>query len=229
MTLNAWFIHAKNEKPLGTIIHFHGNAENISTHFYGSLFLAEKNFDVLIFDYRGYGLSTGKPSQQGLITDSIAIFQWLQKNARNQNFFIFAQSLGGAVAIPSYVLSPTKLNMKAIVLDSTFSSYRGIARNKLSLSFLTWPLQGPLGFLVSDDASAIHFIDKIHIPILFVHSKIDPVVPYQFGYELYKKAHQPKEFWEISTAGHTVAFAQKDSQYRKKLYQYFISFLGPKK
>lgn len=225
--LNLWLIHAKNEKPLATIIHFHGNGENMSTHFLSFTWLAYLGFDIIEFDYRGYGLSTGIPEREGIIQDATAVMKWSQAHARTKDFFIIAQSLGGAVAVPSYVISKVT-DINAIILESTFASYREIARKKLAAVWLTWPLQWPLSFLISDSFSSIDYIKDVHIPILFVHSAYDPVVPFESGYLLYEEAPEPKEFWTVPWSGHTAAFNASDNRFRKDLVGYLCQHLRDK-
>ncbi|KAB8033668.1 alpha/beta hydrolase [Fluviispira multicolorata] len=222
--LHGWQIYSKKKRPIATILHFHGNAQNISTHFLYCAWLAENGFDVFEFDYRGYGKSTGSPSRLGLYQDSLAFLQWAQQNSRTQDIFIIAQSIGGAVVIPAFVDSKLN-NIQGIILDSTFASYRGIARQKLASIWLTWPLQWPLGFLVSDNLSPIDFIEKVHVPLVLIHSKNDNVVPYESGRELFEAALNPKEFWEVEWEGHVTAFAHKDDRYRRKLLKYLCSHL----
>jgi fermentation-respiration switch protein FrsA (DUF1100 family) len=224
ININLWYIHAQNEKPIATIIHFHGNGENISTHFLYFAWLAKLGFDIVEFDYRGYGFSTGEPSRAGLIKDAEAIYNWVNNNSRSKEIFIIAQSLGGAVAIPSYVISKVT-DVDAIILESTFSSYREIAQKKLANFWLTWPLQWPLRFLVSDEYSSIDYIHNIDIPILYIHSFEDPVVPYESGLILYDKAPELKELWSIPWPGHTAAFSNNDNTYRKQLINYMCKHL----
>jgi uncharacterized protein len=223
--LNGWYIHARNKKPIATILHFHGNAENITTHFMYFAWLVNTGFDIIEFDYRGYGASKGQPSRYGLFLDSKAALNWAQNNSKTKDLFIIAQSLGGAVALPAYAKDPIN-RVQAIIIDSTFSSYRKITQEKLSNIWLTWPLQWPLSFLVTDNLSPIDSIKEVHIPLLFVHSPKDPVVPFDSGIDLYTAALEPKEFWEIPWDGHCSAFVNKDDRYRKKLVSYLCNHLS---
>jgi uncharacterized protein len=222
--LSGWFIHSRNKAPIATILHFHGNAENITTHFMYFAWLTNKGFDIIEFDYRGYGTSTGKPSRDGLFLDSKAALAWARSHSKTEDLFIIAQSLGGAVAIPAYVKDPIA-GVQAIIIDSTFASYRKITRQKLSSIWLTWPLQWPLSFLVSDDLSPIDSIQDVHVPLLFVHSPMDPVVPFESGNALFSAAPEPKELWEVAWDGHCSAFINKDDRYRKKLVDYLCNHL----
>src|SRR5271167_4649680 len=70
------FLHSSTSTVKGTIIHFHGNAENISSHFGFSYWLTAFGYQVFIFDYRGYGASHGKPSENGLVQDGIAAIDY---------------------------------------------------------------------------------------------------------------------------------------------------------
>lgn len=217
--LNGWYIHSKYRSPYATILHFHGNAENITTHFLYLSWLANYGYDIIVFDYRGYGNSTGTPSRDGLFSDSKAILKWIKNNLKTQDMFIVAQSLGGAVVIPAFVENPIP-EVQAIILDSTFASYRKITRQKLSSIWLTWPLQWPLSFLISDNLSPVDYIKKIKSPILFIHSLNDPVVPFESGKALFEEAENPKELWELNEKNHCSALATKDDKYRKKLLSY---------
>ncbi|RDB35246.1 MAG: alpha/beta hydrolase [Spirobacillus cienkowskii] len=227
VNLNGWIIYANTKKPIASILHFHGNSQNITSHFLYSSWLSNYGFDIIIFDYRGFGKSSGKPTRDGLIKDGIAALNWTKKNSRTAENFILGQSLGGAVAIPAYVQNSVP-SIKAIILDSTFSSYRRIARQKAGDFFITWLFQWPLSFLVSDDWSPIDSISQIQIPIISIHSLNDPIVPFDLGKELYSQINSKKDFWEIPQEGHCSALIQKDSTYRKKLINFLCNQL-PKK
>lgn len=217
--LHAWLIHSKNKKPIATVIQFHGNGENMSSHFLSLAWLTHFNIDVLTFDYRGYGESTGSPNRAGLIQDGVAVVEWAQKNARCKKLFLVGQSLGGAVSVLTYVQNKPK-QVEALILESTFASYREITRKKLNQFWLTWPLQWPLSFLVSDELSPIDVIKDVNKPLVFLHSETDPVVPYASGMLLYEAANTPKELWKIPWGGHLSAFVTDDNRFRVKLVEY---------
>jgi fermentation-respiration switch protein FrsA (DUF1100 family) len=218
--LDGWVFPAKAGERKGTVIHFHGNGQNMSAHFLFSAWLTENGFDVITFDYRGYGVSAGEPNPDGTAEDGKSVIEQVCNNPRfsRQPVFIFAQSLGGAVAIPAVAKAGHAGCVKGIVLDSTFASYRGIARRKLAQMWLTWPLQYPLSFLVSGDMDADKFINDLDVPILFVHAKNDPVVPYECGVELFEAYQKPeKAFWSVMAAEHTSAFASMEGGFRSRL------------
>ncbi|MCX6123738.1 MAG: alpha/beta fold hydrolase [Proteobacteria bacterium] len=209
-----------NQAPKGVVVQFHGNGENMSTHFLSVAWLTAVGYHVISFDYRGYGESDSKsPTRQGCIADGKAILNWIatRPDLKNQPLFVIGQSLGGAVAVP--LLATEQIaNLNGLILDSTFSSYRRITRQKLASLWVTWPLQWPLSFLVTDDDSPIDSIEVLKVPILAVHAPKDPVVPYNLGRELYERSTSvDKLFWDIDLGGHTAAFAVEGSKYREEL------------
>ncbi|HET9238242.1 MAG TPA: alpha/beta hydrolase [Oligoflexus sp.] len=217
-----WFKALTAEPRKKLIIHFHGNAENMTSHFMFTAWLSEKGFDVLTFDYRGYGRSTATPpTREGLVEDGCAVFRWVAQHPvlKTYEVHVIGQSIGGAVAIASLAHCP-ELPVQSLIIDSSFSSYRRIARQKLGGFFLTWPLQYPLSFLVTDDWSPIDGIAKLSMKMLFLHNPHDPVVPYKLGRELYEKAVAPKTWMDVSIEGHTSAIADPESPYRLHVLEF---------
>ncbi len=184
-----WFPSSTPTKPLGTILFLHGNAENISTHFASIAWLPKEGYNVLALDYRGYGRSTGEPDLKGALTDIDAAFNWLMTNKSElAPFIILGQSIGGALTL-SFVGNSeiAQSNTKALIIDSGFESFQGIAREKLATFWLTWPLQYPLSWLITSRYDPIWVIQNIKpIPILYIHSINDQVIPYEHG----KKLHE---------------------------------------
>ena len=223
--LHLWHMKSKAHKPYATVLHFHGNAENMTTHVLFVAWLTNLGFDVVTFDYRGYGSSTGFPEREGLVEDGRSILKWTRDHARTQDLFIIGQSLGGAVVLPA--LAETQVpGVKAIVLDSTFASYRKMAQYFLDGLWLTWPLQWPLSFLVTDNYSPVDSIAQVPGPKLFMHSPGDPVVPFKAGMALYEQTPQPKEFWPVPWSGHTAALMVEDDQIRRRLVAYLCQHLS---
>jgi len=218
-TLHMWKIPAMSSERLGKVLHFHGNAQNISTHFLFSAWMARFGFDVYVFDYRGYGKSSGRPSRDGLVDDGIAAIKYVA-DVDPKDFYVLAQSLGGAVAVPAIAKSDQSKKINALVLDSTFGSYRSIARDKIADFWLTWPFQWPLSFLVSDEMSPIDYINSLQTPVLFVHGTADRVVPFEMGKSLYDGLKsENKEFWKIEKAPHTW-FLSEESNWHIRFLEY---------
>jgi len=223
LTLAAWWFKSiAKDTYKKLIVHFHGNAENMTSHFLFTAWLTQEGFDVLTFDYRGYGRSSAAPpTRDGLVQDGCAVLRWVQQHPvlKNYEIYVIGQSLGGAVAIPALATCPTDA-VKGLVIDSSFSSYRQIARQKLGGFFVTWPLQYPLSFLVTDDWSPIDSIDQLKMKMIFFHSPNDPVVPYNLGKDLYDKALAPKIWVDVQWDGHTRAFGDPESPYRLQLVEF---------
>lgn len=228
--LNGWFVSAVGA-PRGTVIHFHGNAQNMSAHFSFVSWLPAAGFNLFVFDYRGYGRSEGKPDRRGLYEDSIAAITCVQtRSDLDQNrLLIFGQSLGGANAIAA-VGGNSFSGIRAVAIESAFSSYRGIVRDKLGqmplISLLKWPLSY---LLIGNSYSPDEVVGRIApVPLLLIYGTADPVVPYRHGRELYDRARQPKELWTIEQGGHTGAFAKESSGYRQMLVNFFAMALDGK-
>lgn len=216
--LAAWEFAPKGVSR-GVVLHFHGNAENMTTHFMFSSWMAERGFTVVTFDYRGYGKSTGTAERGGMIRDGLAMVDALGKRYRSLPLIVFAQSIGGAVAVP--VVAQTSARVSALIVESSFASYRRLARQKLGAIWLTWLFQYPLSLLVTDDLSPEGFAPTVKVPTLFVHGTADPVVPMKFGYDLFEKiGSTDKEFWEVPEAAHTPAFGGGKSRFRDRLVVY---------
>lgn len=221
LTLHGWFFRAGEEK--GTILVCHGNVENMSTHVTLDLWLIDAGYNLFIFDYRGYGTSEGVPDVRGIHLDAEAALETLLftlPRAKQDDVIVFGKSLGGSVAVYLVAHSPYKNRIKALALDSPFSSFRAIAREKIAESIIGWPFQYPLSYLVNDDYSAVKYIDLVSpIPVMLVHGKYDAVVPGRHSRILFTAAREPKELYELAVPGHVQA--QADEIIRKRLLDFF--------
>lgn len=221
--LHGWFLKSK-EKSNGTVLFLHGNAENISTHVNNVLWLVENGFDVLIFDYRGYGNSEGRPTLKGVHIDAGSALDTLFNlpYTNKKRVIVFGQSLGGAIAVYTVANSLYKNSVDAIIIDSAFSSYRLIAKEKLSGLIITWPFQYLTSFLISDYYSPVRWISKVNpVPVLLMHGDRDNVVPFHHSKIIYKEALAPKDIWILGSKGHIEAV--RDKEVRDRL----MNYLGP--
>ncbi|WP_417335961.1 alpha/beta hydrolase [Halobacteriovorax marinus] len=222
--LHGWFMSDKEKKKKkGLILFFHGNAQNITSHWLNLGWIVKEGYDVFIFDYRGYGLSKGQSNQQGLNKDSIAALKWAREKSKDYpKFIVYAQSLGGAVSMRAMKDIDFRDEIDLYVLDSTFSSYQDIAFDKLRHAGV-FVVLSPLAYiLVSDEYGPYKNLDIFKMPILMIHGEKDRVVPYKFGEEIYSKLKTPKKWWwAIEDGSHTDVFHPKHLQYRAK----FVDFL----
>jgi len=222
-TLTGIFFHSAVAPALGTVVHFHGNGGNITSQWGFSAWLAKKGFNVFIPDYRGFGASAGRPSESGAVKDAVAALNYVRSrhDVDPDKLLVFGQSLGGAVAVAAVALSPA--GVRALALESPFSSWRAIARDKLSRFWLTWPLQWPLTLLlVSDRYEPLKMIRRLPpIPVLVVCGTADKTVPYEEGLALYRAAREPKQLWTVAGGDHVQAFTLFGLEYRPRLVRFF--------
>ena len=217
-TLHSWWLPAEGH-PKGTIYFLHGNAQNISSHLLNVAWLPAEGYNVFTIDYRGYGKSTGAPDIEGALHDSETGLRWLasQPHVNNAPIFLLGQSLGGALGLTlasEWVQRNETPELKGVILDGTFSGFRGIAREKLSSFWLTWPLQAPLSWTIPDEYEGLDRIANISpVPVMIIHSARDGIIPFHHGQALYEAAGEPKQFLQTDTP-HAATFiipAYKDS------------------
>ncbi|SFM75706.1 alpha/beta hydrolase [Variovorax sp. OV329] len=196
--LSAWFIpavgRADSRQARGTVIHFHGNAQNMSAHRRFVAWLPRKDFNVFVFDYRGYGESAGKPEARGLFEDSVSAIRHVRSrpDVDPARLLVFGQSLGGTNAIAA-VGSGQREGVRAVAIESTFYSYSSIADDTLRGA----------GLLVGDTYAASRYVAGIApIPLLFIHGTRDAVIPLSHSQRLLADAHEPKRLVEVPGAGH---------------------------
>ena len=217
--LHGWFVPAVGNAT-GTIVHLHGNAQNLTAHFSFVAWLPKVGFNVFVFDYRGYGKSEGVPTRSGVYEDSVAAIRYVKSRGDidQDRIVVFGQSLGGANAIAAVAQNEFE-GIKAVVIEATFYSYRTIAKEKASAMGLgKKPGAAIVDALIDDSHSPGPVVDRISpIPLLFVHGTSDSVVPYNHSERLLDKAKEPKELWTIPGGRHTEAFTRYGSTYRPRL------------
>lgn len=207
-----------------TVVHFHGNGQNMTAHYQYSAWLAENGYGVFIFDYRGYGASGGKPSMRGAVEDGKAALAHALKlpGADPGKVVVFGQSLGGAVAIAA--AADSEVRPAALIIEGSFYSYRQVAAAVMRRSWLTWPFSWLPYLLVTGQDSPSEMIRSLSCPKLFIHSPSDGTVPYAQGRRLYEAAPGPKEFWEVP-AGHIEAFGAFRGAYAPRMLSFLDSVL----
>lgn len=208
--LSVWKLHSK-EKAKNVVAFFHGNAQNITSHFANLVWMSQYNTDVYIFDYRGYGLSEGEPNPKGVSEDGLAFLNYVEemyKKGDYEKFIVYGQSLGGSVALKSIEDFKQKDDISLLVLDSSFRSPREVARDKTF-----WPLS----LIIPESYTASPELTFVTMPVLSIHSKKDPVISYKLGEKLYLdlKNSKHKEMWTLTEEGHGDVFFQKTQDYRK--------------
>jgi uncharacterized protein len=208
--LHGWHLRAAGT-PRGTVLHLHGNAENISTFIGAVHWLPAAGYDVRLVDYRGYGQSEGTATIDNVHEDARLALQDLLE--RPGPLFVFGQSLGGSAAIHAVANEPRRARLSAVITEGAFSSYSSIARQKMDQFWLTWPLQYPLSWLFSDRYAAVDAVTRLApVPLLVMHGEHDEVVPPSHAQRLYAAARAPRELWIVPGSGHVNAFTKAENR-----------------
>lgn len=183
LRLHGWFLDHDN--PRAVVLFCHGNAGNI-THRAMTLQLLNQRLGakVLMFDYRGYGRSEGKPNEAGILADARAARAWLARRAgvAEDEIVVIGRSIGGAVAVDL----AAKDGARALVLESTFNTLPDAAAYHFPWFPVRWVMRTRL-----DSQSKI---PNYHGPLLQSHGTADTVVPYELGRRLFEAANEPKQF-----------------------------------
>ena len=185
VSLHGWFIPAHDAKL--TLLFCHGNAGNISHRLESIALFNALDLNVLIFDYRGYGQSTGKISEAGFYQDVYAMWQVLTDNKgfAAADIVVFGRSLGAAIASQL----ATKVKPGGVILESAFSSVPDMATQ-------LYPFL-PVHLLTRFQLNNVAHVQAIHSPLLVIHSEDDEIIPYVQGQQVFESAHEPKTFLRI--------------------------------
>jgi uncharacterized protein len=207
VSIHGWYIPHPDSKQ--TLLFLHGNAGNISHRLDSLNIFHQLGLSILIIDYRGYGQSEGKTTEAGTYQDAETAWNYLinDRHLSGEDIIIFGRSLGGGVA--SWLAQ--KHLPAALILESTFTSISDMAA-------LIYPYL-PVKWMSRIHYASIERIDKIHCPILFIHSPDDELVPYHLGQKLYQRAEHPKSFMNIG-GGHNDGFMSSQPNYSRGIYKF---------
>ncbi len=217
--LYGWYFHTTSQKtPKATLIFFHGNAENISSHYLALTWILSKGYDFFIFDYGGYGRSQGSPSPESTLSDGKSVLRKIYDKDNKIPIVLFGQSLGGAVALRTAIEMKNEIPIQLIVVDSSFLSYRGAARSVLASHWITWIFQ-PLSYLLFSDSTApVERVQELSpIPLVVIHGEKDQIIDISLGEEIFRLAKEPKEFWRVPNGTHIDSFWNSSSNIRDRL------------
>ncbi|MCS7236675.1 MAG: alpha/beta hydrolase [Thermoguttaceae bacterium] len=189
--LHGWFREVAD--AVGVVLYCHGNAGNV-THRAAILqcFAEITGASILVFDYRGYGKSEGRPTEAGILADTRAARAWLARRTgvAERDVVLAGQSLGGAVA----AVVAGQDGAKALILENTFTSIRDMAAYH-------YPLL-PVGPFLRTKLDALAHLHQYAGPVLIAHAEWDSIVPFQHGQRLFDAARGPKEFFVVPEADH---------------------------
>jgi len=203
--IHGWFIpdnRAPDMRKQATLLFFHGNAGNISHRLDSIKLFNNIGLDILIIDYRGYGQSTGSPSEAGTYQDAEAAWHYLTstRGIRENRIIVFGRSLGGSVA--AWLAS--QHTPAALIIESGFSSAPSMGQR-------IYPFL-PVRLLSRFRYNTKEYVKAINCPVLVAHSRDDDIIPYEEGLDIFSAAHEPKQFLEMR-GSHNDGFIISGSSY----------------
>jgi fermentation-respiration switch protein FrsA (DUF1100 family) len=212
--LHGWYVPATDRR--GVVLFFHGNAGNISHRLDSIGTFHQLGLDTLIIDYRGYGQSTGKTSEQGTYLDAQAAWNYLvdERGIPADQIIIFGRSLGGAIG----AWLGAQNTPAALIIESSFSS--GVDMARRLYPFLPVRLITRLRYPVEEYASLLE------CPVLVVHSRDDEIIPFEMGQSIYAAVKQRKSFLELR-GDHNNGFFISRHDYFAGMNSFIESVLGP--
>ncbi|MFQ5569098.1 MAG: alpha/beta hydrolase [Rhodothermales bacterium] len=212
--LHGWWVPAEKEER-AVLLFFHGNAGNISNRIDSIEIFHRLGLSVLLFDYRGYGHSTGTPSEEGLYRDAEAAWRYLTEVRRvdPSRIVLFGRSLGGGAA----TWLATQHNTGALIIESTFTSVPDVAAEHYP--FL------PVRLLARSRFDNLSRIDDVQTALLIVHSPDDEIIPFEHGKRLFEAARQNKTFLQLE-GGHNDGIFATGARYVEEMDVFLRRHLG---
>jgi fermentation-respiration switch protein FrsA (DUF1100 family) len=204
VTVFGWFVDAGPTRPV--LLWCHGNAGNVSHRLENIRQLYQRGISVMIFDYRGYGRSTGVPSEAGFYQDGLASYDYLiqQRRIAPERLIIFGRSLGSGVAGEIAIQRPSA----GLMVEGSFPSIQAMSDHH----YFGLPTQ----WLMDVDFNLAKKVRALQVPLLVIHGEQDSIVPMALGRQVFEAAHEPKRWYIVSGAGHNdVPFVGGESYYRE--------------
>jgi hypothetical protein len=217
ISLHGWFFPAEAASPRShlAILLLHGNAGNISTRLAFYEAWLETGVNVFAFDYRGFGLSGGRPSEAGTYLDAQAAYGWLRgRGFAPENIVALGKSLGGGVASELALREP----LGAVILQNTFTSIPDVGAE-----IFPWL---PVRWLASIHYATCRKLPRIDVPVLIAHSRADEVIRFHHAERNFTVANEPKMLWEIY-GSHTSTLEAGRERYLEGLEKFLALHFKP--
>ena len=188
-TLHGWWLERPDARA--QVIFFHGNGGNLSLWLDILVDLWRRGFEVLAIDYRGYGASTGRASEQGLYRDAEAVVRLFRERMRKSNLptIYWGRSIGAPVAAHAAAQS----RPDALVLETPMPDARSVLRSN--------PILWVLSFLSSYRFPTSRFLDGYDGPLLVIHGDADSIVPFSGGRQVFDRAPTPRKTFVVIRGG----------------------------
>lgn len=206
-TVQAWWMH--RDEARADILYFHGNAGNLSLWLPVFANLYQNGFNVAALDYRGYGDSTGSPTEKGIRRDSAAFIEHYWRSLRDPESQVpvlyFGRSLGGFTA----AFGASLRQPDGVVLEATFGDKTSLLRH--------YPVLRLLGIFSRYRLDTQHQLEVTSCPVLVIHGTVDRIVPFEVGRRLFDGLSNPKRFYAIEGAGHNDLASVGGNEYWRQL------------
>ncbi|HEY8459415.1 MAG TPA: alpha/beta hydrolase [Blastocatellia bacterium] len=193
--IHGWFLRATEQPAVATVLHCHGNGGNLSNVVWIAQELARRGLDTMIFDYRGYGRSEGRLTDEwGLYADAEAVYEHLvrERGVKAEKLALYGQSLGTTAAIDL----ASRLPCGALIVESGLSS-----ASDMGLVAIPW-LPRQLHFMAKNRFESARKIANVKCPALITHGTNDCVIPVEQGRKLYEAARDPKQLIIVEGGDH---------------------------
>ena len=216
-TLAAWFVPARAGDTNGTftVLFCHGNAGDIGDRIDSIKTFHDLGYAVLIFDYRGYGESTGTPGEKGTYRDAMAAWRYLldTRGLQDRAVIVFGRSLGGSIA----AWLATQVTPGALVLESSFTSARDMAARMFRIL--------PIRYLCRFKYATVEYVRNVKCPVVVAHSTDDEMIPFTHGQRIFEAAPEPK-FFQALSGGHNSGGMDGHPAYQQKLKAFLDAHAG---
>jgi fermentation-respiration switch protein FrsA (DUF1100 family) len=186
--LIAWYVAPLGDRPL--VLYLHGNGGALTLRVHRFSWIIAEGYGLLALSYRGYGGSTGSPSEEGLIRDARAAYDLALTRRPASRIVLFGESLGTGVAVALAAERP----VGGLILDAPFTSAAAVGA-------AAYPF-APVRPLMKDAFRSDRRIGKVSAPILVLHGERDRVVPIRFGERLFALANEPKRMVRFPSGDH---------------------------
>ncbi|MHC5109734.1 MAG: alpha/beta hydrolase [Planctomycetota bacterium] len=224
-TLHGWFFPGQG--PIkGTIVHCHGMGGNITGHHRFVCWLPDLGWNLLVFDYRGFGRSSGRPSRAGTVADAHAAINYAAGRADvdTGRLLLFGQSLGASVAV---VVASAREELAGVVLEGVFANYRDEAQFFCRNIWWLWGVAPFARWMVSEGLDPMDHVDGLNsVPKMFITGSADHVCDPKDTVALHDAAAGPKSLWIIEGGNHLGALGQTEGEGPRRVEAFFSKCVG---